>query len=94
MKIRNKTFFIAIIFFLNIHSSVFAQMRQAHIDDQNPDNEIHKISFYSSSQGFVAFRDWIGFTADSGRTFIKKSITLNNVDYNGNGVNLTFLALA
>jgi photosystem II stability/assembly factor-like uncharacterized protein len=65
-------------------------MRQVYQDNTNPDNEIYKISFYSPSAGYVAFRDWIGFTADSGRTFTKKYITLSNVDYNGHGVNLTF----
>ena len=65
-------------------------MRQVYIDNIEPDNEIFKISFYSVSQGYVAFRDWIGFTTDSGRTFTKKYITLGNVNYNGYGVNLTF----
>jgi hypothetical protein len=67
-----------------------AQMRQVYIDNIEPDNEIFKLSFYSASEGYVAFRDWIGYTTDSGRTFTKKYITLSNVNYNGYSVNLTF----
>lgn len=71
-------------------SSATAQMRKLFIDEQEPGNDIRKISFYTPDQGYVAFRDWIGFTADSGRTFTKKYITQSNVNYNGYGVNLTF----
>lgn len=53
------------------------------------DNSIHKISFYSASEGYVAFRKYIGFTQDSGKTFIRRYITNSNVDYNGRPVNLT-----
>ncbi|WP_431216957.1 IPT/TIG domain-containing protein [Puia sp. P3] len=52
--------------------------------------QLCKLGFYSPSQGFVAFPGWIGFTTDSGRTFIHKAITLSNVNYNGYSVNLTF----
>ena len=65
-----------------------AQMRQMYVD-ANADNEVRKINFYSTSAGFVAFRDWVGYTADSGRTFTKKYITNTNVDFNGYSVNLT-----
>jgi len=64
-------------------------MRQVYLDNAE-DNEIVKISFYSPSQGYVAFLDWVGFTSDSGHTFTKKYVTLNNVDYNNYSVNLTF----
>ncbi len=67
-----------------------SQLRQVYVD-VNEDNDIRKISFYSPSQGYIAFRDWIGFTTDSGRTFIQKYITATNVNYNGySNVNLTF----
>ncbi|MCG2616963.1 FG-GAP-like repeat-containing protein [Terrimonas sp. NA20] len=49
-----------------------------------------KFSFYSRSEGYVAFRDWVGYTVDSGRTYIRKPVTLNNVNYNSHLVNLTF----
>ena len=39
---------------------------------------------------YVAFTKWIGFTTDSGRNFIKRFITIGNVDYDGYPVNLTF----
>ena len=64
-------------------------MRQVYVDNI-ADNEIYKLSFYSPSVGYVAFRDWIGYTTDSGRTFTKKYITMGNVNYNGYSVNLTF----
>jgi hypothetical protein len=64
-------------------------MGQVYLDG-TPDNVIKKISFYSPSEGYVAFRDWIGFTNDSGRTFTKKYVTQTNVDYGLNNVNLTF----
>ena len=69
--------------------NVSAQLRKIYVDNNN-DNQIHKLSFFSASQGYVAFRDWIGYTADSGRTFTKKFITNSNVNYNGYAVNLTF----
>src|SRR5687768_14671988 len=67
-----------------------SQMRQIYVETLQPDNEIRGISFYSPSHGFVGFKDWIGFTSDSGRNFVKKYITWSNVDYNGYSVNLTF----
>ncbi len=65
-----------------------AQMRQVY---SNPDSsvEVSKISFYNAQDGYVAFKKFIGFTQDSGRTFVKKYITLSNVNYNGYQVNLT-----
>lgn len=71
-----------------------AQMRQIHLDLSNPDNGIKKLSFYSPSEGFIACTesgfDLVGYTVDSGRTYIKRYITLANVNYNGYSVNLTF----
>jgi len=66
-----------------------AQMRQVYLDNV-ADYQINKISFFSPSSGYVAFRDFIGYTSDSGHTLIKKYITNSNVNYNGNSVNLTF----
>lgn len=77
--------------FITVHLNINAQMRQVYIDNLQPENSIKKISFYSSSAGYVAFTNWIGFTTDTGRTFNKKYITLSNVDFNGYpNVNLTF----
>lgn len=65
-----------------------------HIDTIATGNDIFKLSFYSPSHGYVASSglpdDWVGFTTDSGHTFTKKYISINNVDFNGHGVNLTF----
>ncbi len=37
------------------------------------------MSFYSRSEGYVAFKDWLGYTTDSGRTFTKIFFTASNV---------------
>ena len=76
------------LFFASLDS--YAQMRQVYVDNIQPANEIYKLSFYSPSEGYVAFRDWIGYTSDSGRTFLKKFITNSNVNYNGYSANITF----
>lgn len=73
--------------FFGIHAQ--GQLRKLY-QDTNEDNHINKISFYSPGHGYVGFWDWVGFTTDSGKTFTKKHITINNVDFNGYGVNLTF----
>ena len=69
---------------------VSGQMRKIFQDPNNPDNEVQKFSFYSASEGYVAFSSGIGYTLDSGRTFSEKRITFSNVDFNGYPVNLTF----
>lgn len=88
MKIALRTCFLLAAIVV-LQCKTFSQMREIYLDGV-ADNQIYKLSFYSSSEGFVAFRDWIGFTTDSGRTFTKKYITTGNVDYNGYSVNLTF----
>jgi len=69
-----------------------AQMRQLYIDSSDI-NEIVKLSFFSPSEGYIAasanYYPWIGYTTDSGRTFIKKKI-LNNFNWVAYPVNLTF----
>ena len=69
-------------------SNSHAQMRRLSLDAN--DNEVQKFSFYSPSEGYIAFTKWIGFTTDTGRSFTRKHITLSNVNYNGYPVNLTF----
>ena len=87
-------YFLSFILFFFFTLTATAQMRQVYIDSSSSNNEIQKISFYSPSQGYIAAtasgNSWVGFTADSGRTFAKRPITLTNVNYNGNAVNLTF----
>ncbi|HLP37437.1 FG-GAP-like repeat-containing protein [Lacibacter sp.] len=83
------TFFLSLLLLI-LSVAGYSQMRTVYTDSVEG-NEIYKISFYSEKEGFVAFRDWIGFTSDSGHTFTRKAITLTNVDYNGYwDVNLTF----
>ena len=86
-KIKWLTFSVIILLFSN--NRVTGQVRQIYLDP-SADNEINKISFYSPTEGFVAFTDWIGYTVDSGKTFTQKPITINNVNFNGYHVNLTF----
>jgi len=91
-----KKFYLSVGFGLCLFSIFFftafrakAQMREVYLDS-NANNSINRISFYSPSQGFVGFTNWIGFTTDSGKTFVQKPITNSNVNYNGNFVNITF----
>ena len=83
--------FILLFFLLLFPLFSSAQMRQVYLDP-DPDTKVLKLGFYSASQGFVAFQNWIGFTADSGHTFTKKPITVSNVDFGPYlpVVNLTF----
>jgi len=66
-----------------------AQLRRVYVDSDSL-NAINRISFFSASEGYVAFTKWIGHTTDSGRTFTPLYITSSNVNYNGYSVNLTF----
>ena len=69
-------------------NSVYSQLRQIHVETTA--NDILKTSFYSLSEGYVAFHDFVGFTTDSGRTFTAKYISNTNVNFNGYTVNVTF----
>ncbi|MDH7460576.1 T9SS type A sorting domain-containing protein [Chitinophagaceae bacterium 26-R-25] len=81
------TFFVFVLF-IGLHPS-FGQLRKVYTDS-DPANELKTISFFSPSEGFVAFAKDIGFTTDSGKTFIKKRISISNVDFNGYTVGITF----
>ena len=88
MKTLTSILVLIFLFFASVSS--YAQLRNVYTD-ATEDNEIFKISFYSPNEGYVAFRDWIGYTSDSGHTFIHKEITLANVDFNGYlSANLSF----
>jgi large repetitive protein len=90
--VLTRPFRIAFLFllFTQLHTlNASAQMRQVYVDN-DPNNEVRKISFYSPSEGFVATSKWIGYTADSGKTFTKKYITFSNVEYGLEQVNFTF----
>lgn len=71
------------------YSSVTAQMRKIYLDSDST-NHIYKMSFFSQSEGFVAFDSYIGYTIDSGRTFTHRSISAANVNFNGYNISPTF----
>jgi photosystem II stability/assembly factor-like uncharacterized protein len=81
-------FLAIVIFLISSTSHSYAQLRQIHIETVG--NDISKTSFYSISEGYVGFHNFVGYTTDSGRTFIQKKITISNVNFNNYAVNLTF----
>lgn len=82
-------FTLMLILLSSIISISYGQMREVSTTG-GPNNHIQDISFYSPSNGFVAFNNYIAYTSDSGHTFIQRPITWGNVNYNGYSVNLTF----
>ncbi len=60
----------------------------------NPGSDINKMiygmSFLNPSTGFVAFADAVGYTQDSGQSYIRRTPTTGNTNYNSYPVNLTF----
>ncbi|MDQ6902508.1 MAG: YCF48-related protein, partial [Bacteroidota bacterium] len=83
-----KALFLLLIFFA-FPLVFFGQFRQIYLD-QDSSNEIRNIGFITPTEGYVAFSNFVGYTQDSGHTFLKKYITNNNVNFNGYLVNLTF----
>jgi len=81
--------FLIIIILLCIAFKANAQFKRIYIDN-NADTYVQKISMYSASEGFVAFNNCIGFTTDSGKTFVKKFIHTGNVNFQNVPVNITF----
>lgn len=69
-----------------VHTTVPAQLRKIYSDTQTPNNYISSLGFYSPKEGYAAFNGYVGYTSDSGHTFIKKFIGSGNVDLNGNTV--------
>ncbi len=90
LKTVFKGFLSLVTIYIFTLSPALAQMRQMYLD-ADEDNDIHKLSFYSPNEGYVAFKNWIGYTTDSGRTYKKKFITTSNVNYGSyTNVNVTF----
>ena len=83
-----RTTFILFILLL-LRGPLFGQLREIYLDSDSS-NTINRVSFFSASEGYVAFTKWIGHTTDSGRTYTQLFITNSNVNYNGYSVNLTF----
>lgn len=69
--------------------SAFSQYREIYRGNDES-NSINGMSFLTPSTGFAAFTDFIGFTTDSGRTFIQRKVESGNTDFNSYPVNLTF----
>src|SRR5258708_28538326 len=83
----NKYCFFLIMFLL-ILGQATAQLRQIYTE-VNADNYIAKLSFYAPNEGYVAFRNFLGYTTDSGSTYKRKTISINNEKFNGYYDNLT-----
>lgn len=56
----------------------------------NTNRDINGIHFLTASMGFVAFANSIGYTVDSGQTYLTRNFTPANTNFNGYPVNLTF----
>ena len=79
---------VSVYLFSTMNTS--AQMRRIYID-ANPDISIYDFSFKTPAVGYAAFSKHIGYTSDSGHTFIPKPIGFSNIDLNGYfNVNFTF----
>ena len=87
MKMLRSALFSALLCCFSLLS--FSQWKTVYHGTDST-NEITGISFYASTEGYIASTAYIGYTQDGGRTFQKKFITYSNVDFNGYGVNLTF----
>jgi photosystem II stability/assembly factor-like uncharacterized protein len=81
-----------VILFSSIVST--GQLRLIHSDFGTvTNNDLTGVSFYTPSTGYVCgwnAGSFVGFTSDSGRTYVKRFITIGNVDYGTYSVNLTF----
>ena len=80
MTKRLKPLLFALVVFFHLDGK--AQFREVYTEG-NPGFWIVGISFISGSTGYIATTNFIGFTQDSGRNFVRKHITPFNVDYNG-----------
>ena len=84
-----RNFRLSLLLLFTVPLCVCGQFRNIY-SDPDPTNQIQGIHFISAKEGYVISKNWIGYTQDSGHTFIKKYITASNVDFNGYYVNLTF----
>src|SRR5689334_11231989 len=76
-----KYLFSLLISFIFIITNIPASGQMRMIRDTNND-DIYKISFYSASEGFIAYNQvGLAFTTDSGRTIALKPFV--NIDTNG-----------
>jgi IPT/TIG domain/FG-GAP-like repeat/Secretion system C-terminal sorting domain len=64
--------------------------RQKYAGSTDVNKHIRGMSFLTPAKGIVAFNNSIGYTLDSGQTYITRPVTNSNVNFNGYAVNLTF----
>ena len=92
IPICRKVALLVVMLFCSVISK--GQLRLIHSDfGSSTNNDLTGVSFYTASAGYVSgwnAGSFVGFTIDSGRTYIKRPITLGNVDYGTYSVNLTF----
>lgn len=74
---------------INSASNALGFFREKY-NRSNPNGSINGMYFLTPAKGFVVFADSVGYTQDSGHSYIKRAITLSNTNYNGYAVNLTF----
>ncbi|MGN6420118.1 MAG: T9SS type A sorting domain-containing protein [Pseudobacter sp.] len=88
-KLFKQTLLILIILLLSVFQSANAQFSEMYqgTDEYNP---VTGMSFLNSTTGFVAFSKFIGYTEDGGKTFVKRSVSYANTNFNGYSVGLTF----
>ena len=89
LLIKNRTCHLILTLLLFLSCDCFSQWRQKYAGS-NMDNDIKGIYFLNPSTGFVAFTTYIGYTQDSGQSYLQRNITVSNTNYNGYSVNLTF----
>lgn len=86
----NTRLFLALsLLFTVLSFRTYSQLKQVY-KDTDEENDLRKISLYSKSEGYITFKNWIGFTTDGGASYQKKNITSSNVNFNGFPANLTF----
>jgi hypothetical protein len=86
---RSWKLILPLVSFLMASSTLRAQLREVY-RGSNANDDINGMSFISPSTGFVAFSKFVGFTQDSGHSYVQRPITTSNVNYNGYQVGLTF----
>jgi photosystem II stability/assembly factor-like uncharacterized protein len=90
---KSYTLIVSAIVFTSLLSFItnnsFSQWREKH-NGTNYNSTVTGISFINPSTGFIGFTNYVGFTSDSGKSYVSRYITSANTNYNGFLVNLTF----
>jgi len=83
-----RLFFCWCILFAGTNESKAQWGTAFHGTDQN--DAITGMSFFTPTNGYVAFQKFAGYTQDGGKTLLRYYISPGNVNFNGYSVNLTF----